>query len=83
MNYRRYTYRWLKAQKKYCNLHRRLQAATNQSLIHQLQNKLTNIKKRLLAMNLKWRLGVATSFLLAWPVNLRVVVERTPYVMIV
>ncbi|MEM9337160.1 MAG: T9SS type A sorting domain-containing protein [Bacteroidota bacterium] len=57
---------WVKTQRKYKNLQLRLNQESRHHFVQKLERKLDRLKRRLLEMNRKWKLGIATSTLLGW-----------------
>lgn len=57
---------WIKAQRKYRNLQKRIAVSADVHLNHKIELKLEQLGRRLLAMNRKWKLGIASSILLTW-----------------
>lgn len=57
---------WVKTQRKFRNLQKRLTITTDHQVANKLLVKLDRLKRRLLEMNRKWRIGIATSVLLGW-----------------
>ncbi len=55
-------YHWLKLQRKYRNIQRRLHEASD----NRLTRKLDIIARRLHNLNRKWKLGISTAMLTAW-----------------